>query len=193
MEEQNTKKKWFGRGIYGSKDVPIRVLDGLIGVLIVVILLMIVYFAINGGFEVKFDTQGGSVVETQKLKNGELVAEPALPYKPGYEFAGWYATVGGEEILWDFASREVTGDVTLVAHWTPAAITVKFDLNGGNFGGADSQTMDKQVIFGEAYGELPTPVREGMTFGGWEYSGSIIMEDTVVQMTGEHVLTAVWE
>ena len=25
------KGKWFGRGIYGSKDVPIRILDGLIG------------------------------------------------------------------------------------------------------------------------------------------------------------------
>ena len=28
MEEE--KKKLFGRGIYGSKDVPIRILDGLI-------------------------------------------------------------------------------------------------------------------------------------------------------------------
>ena len=48
------------------------------------------------------------------------------------------------------------------------------------------------MTFGETYGELPTPVKEGSTFGGWEYSGQIITADTVVQMTGEHVLTANW-
>ena len=48
-DTENTKKKWFGRGIYGSKDVPIRVLDTAIGVLIAVILIMILYFAVNGG------------------------------------------------------------------------------------------------------------------------------------------------
>lgn len=38
MEEEKKelpKKRWFGRGIYGSKDVPIRILDGLIAFLIV--------------------------------------------------------------------------------------------------------------------------------------------------------------
>ena len=48
------------------------------------------------------------------------------------------------------------------------------------------------MTFGETYGELPIPVKEGSAFGGWEYSGQIITADTVVQMTGEHVLTATW-
>ena len=30
-------------------------------------------------------------------------------------------------------------------------------------------------------------------FAGWEYSGQTITADTVVQMTGEHVLTAIWK
>lgn len=42
QEAVRPKGKWFGRGIYGSKDVPIRILDGLIGVLIVVIVGMII-------------------------------------------------------------------------------------------------------------------------------------------------------
>ena len=67
----------------------------------------------------------------------------------------------------------------------------EFDYDGGT--GADGSTVEsKQVTFGETYGELPTPVKEGSTFGGWEYSGQIITADTVVQMTGEHVLTATW-
>ena len=48
------KGKWFGRGIYGSKDVPIRILDGLIGVLIVVIVGMIIFFAVRGGFNIVY-------------------------------------------------------------------------------------------------------------------------------------------
>ena len=29
-ENPMIRKRWFGRGIYGSKDVPIRILDGII-------------------------------------------------------------------------------------------------------------------------------------------------------------------
>ena len=185
------KGKWFGRGIYGSKDVPIRILDGLIGVLIVVIVGMIIFFAVRGGFNIVYDTDGGSEVAARKVRYGEFLTEPETPYKPGYTFDGWYTEKEGETVLWYFQSEKVTGDMTLTAHWVPAQFTVKFDYDGGT--GADGSTVEsKQVTFGETYGELPTPVKEGSAFGGWEYSGQIITADTVVQMTGEHVLTATW-
>ena len=181
------KGKWFGRGIYGSKDVPIR----MIGVLIVVIVGMIIFFAVRGGFNIVYDTDGGSEVAARKVRYGEFLTEPETPYKPGYTFDGWYTEKEGETVLWYFQSEKVTGDMTLTAHWVPAQFTVKFDYDGGT--GADGSTVEsKQVTFGETYGELPTPVKEGSTFGGWEYSGQIITADTVVQMTGEHVLTATW-
>ena len=53
MEEEKKelpKKRWFGRGIYGSKDVPIRILDGLITFLIVLTVALTAFFAINGGY-----------------------------------------------------------------------------------------------------------------------------------------------
>ena len=185
------KGKWFGRGIYGSKDVPIRILDGLIGVLIVVIVGMIIFFAVRGGFNIVYDTDCGSEVAARKVRYGEFLTEPETPYKPGYTFDGWYTEKEGETVLWYFQSEKVTGDMTLTAHWVPAQFTVKFDYDGGT--GADGSTVEsKQVTFGETYGELPTPVKEGSAFGGWEYSGQIITADTVVQMTGEHVLTATW-
>ena len=62
------KGKWFGRGIYGSKDVPIRILDGLIGVLIVVIVGMIIFFAVRGGFNSLYDRDGGSEVAARKAR-----------------------------------------------------------------------------------------------------------------------------
>ena len=191
-EPVRPKGKWFGRGIYGSKDVPIRILDGLIGVLIVVIVGMIIFFAVRGGFNIVYDTDGGSEVPAQKIRYGEFITEPETPYKPGYTFDGWYTEKEGETVLWYFQSEKVTGDMTLTAHWIPAQLTVKFDYDGGT--DADGAvTESKQVTFGETYGTLPEPVKEGSIFVGWEYSGQMITADTVVQMTGEHVLTAIWK
>lgn len=139
-----------------------------------------------------YDTDGGSEVPVQKIRYGEFITEPETPYKPGYTFDGWYTEKEGETVLWYFQSEKVTGDMTLTAHWIPAQFTVKFDYDGGT--DADGAvTESKQVIFGETYGTLPEPVKEGSIFAGWEYSGQTITADTVVQMTGEHVLTAIWK
>lgn len=193
--EENTsleaRKKWFGRGIYGSKDVPIRLLDGLIAVFVLAIIGMIVFFTINGGYHVAFDTFGGSGVTSQKLRYGELVAEPEVPMKPGYQFEYWYQEEE-PETMWNFSTRKVGGDVTLCAQWVPAKILVKFDLDGGVTSDGNLSIAPKEVVFNETYGELPTPVKEGATFTGWEYSGSMISADSVVWMTGEHVLKAIW-
>ena len=46
--------------------------------------------------------------------------------------------------------------------------TVTFDLNGGTLANhGDSEQITKQVTYGEAYGELPIPTREGYIFEGW--------------------------
>ena len=34
------RRRWFGRGIYGSHDVPIRALDAVIGLMIAAIVLL---------------------------------------------------------------------------------------------------------------------------------------------------------
>ena len=190
--EKNVKKQWIGKGIYGKKDVPIRILDGMIGVFVAMIIIMIVVFAINGGYYVTFDTNGGSEIVKQKLSHGDLVEVPEEPVKPGYVFVHWVTSE--DEYLaevWNFAADKIETDTTLYAIWQPAEIVVKFDLDGGNF--LDETTdMEKQVVFGETYGELPVPVKEGYQFDGWVYSQQIISADTVVFMTGEHILTARW-
>ena len=56
------EEKAFGRGIYGSKDVPIRILDGLIVGMILLAVVLTVIFSINGGYRVTFDTRGGGEI-----------------------------------------------------------------------------------------------------------------------------------
>lgn len=185
-------KKWFGRGIYGSKDVPIRILDGFIIGAICFVVILVFWFATHGGYNVTFDTEGGSEIAAQRLKHGELAKEPEIPLKPGYTFCGWI-TSEDESLAkeWNFSEDRVENDQTLYAVWTPAEVTVKFDLDRGKANG-EAFIPDKTVTYGEAYGELPVPEKEGFLFDGWVYSGAVIKADTTVTMTGEHVLTARW-
>lgn len=188
----DTKKPFIGRGIYGSKDVPIKILDAFIGIVIALIVLMVVIFAVNGGYNISFDTLGGNEIEAQKLRYGSKVAEPDPPVRAGYDFEGW-VTSSDESLAeeWNFGEDTIESDMTLYAVWVPSEITVKFDLDGGNVDG-ETQLKDMKVIFGENYGELPVPARDGYKFDGWVYSGNIITNDTVVTTSGEHILTARW-
>lgn len=186
------EKKWFGRGIYGSKDVPIRILDGFIIGAITFVVILVCWFATHGGYLVTFDTEGGSEVTAQTLKHGERIEEPEVPIKAGYTFGGW-VTSEDESLAksWSFAEDLVEDDLTLYATWSPAEVTVKFDPDGGSLNG-QAYIPDQTVIYGETYGELPVPEKEGFVFDGWIYSGAVIEADTTVTMTGEHVLTARW-
>ena len=61
---------------------------------------------------ITFDTQDGSVVESQKVCVDSLVTKPADPEKAGYTFKGWY---NGDE-AYDFTTP-VSEDLTLTAQW----------------------------------------------------------------------------
>ena len=75
-------------------------------------------------YTVTFDTNGGSSVESQVVKSGTCVSEPAAPTKETvcengheseYEFAGWYMDSGFSEPF-DFGSA-VLADTKLYAKW----------------------------------------------------------------------------
>ena len=69
-------------------------------------------------------------------------------------------------------------------------ITVKFDLNGGQM----DQTFIK-VKYNEAYGQLPTPTKDGYIFIGWftEKDGNNkVVSSTIVKEKKPHVLYAKW-
>ena len=72
-----------------------------------------------------------------------------------------------------------------------AKAEVSFDLN---YAGATGAPESMQVTEGNAYGTLPTPTREGYTFGGWytdaACSGEAVTAETLV--TSSHTLYAKW-
>lgn len=97
---------------------------------------------------VEFDSNGGTAVEKQIVRNGEKAAEPEKPTKEGTEFLGWYD--GDEKFTFDTV---ITKDYKLKARWsgeesgssgtTPSkpVCTVTFKSEGGT--AVKSQTVEK--------------------------------------------------
>lgn len=64
-------------------------------------------------YTVTFDSQGGSHVSSQTVKEGTTISLPT-PTRDGYKFLGWYTEAdGGSKVT----SLTVTKNVTLYAHW----------------------------------------------------------------------------
>lgn len=66
-------------------------------------------------YTITFNSNGGSEVAPQTVKEGEKAAKPEDPSKEGYSFGGWYRD---EKLTkeFDFAT-EITTDYTLYAKW----------------------------------------------------------------------------
>ena len=67
-------------------------------------------------FNVKFESVGGSAVESATVASGKTLAEPAAPTKDGFNFDGWYVDAGCT-VRYDF-TKPVTGSFTLYAGWS---------------------------------------------------------------------------
>ena len=63
-------------------------------------------------FTVSFDSNGGSAVSSQTVKEGEKATKPDDPLREGYEFVGWF----NGDIEWNFDTA-VTSNMTLIAKW----------------------------------------------------------------------------
>lgn len=131
---------------------------------------------------VMFDSDKGTVVPSQTVKDGDTATEPTAPTKTGYEFKGWLS----DGKPYDFATP-VTKDLTLTAKWEKtkvASYTVAFDSADG--GDVPSQTVEH----GKTAVKPDDPTREGYTFLGW-YAGDAAY-DWNTPVTGNLVLTAHW-
>ena len=66
-------------------------------------------------YTVTFNSNGGSEVATQTVKNGKTVSNPENPTKTGFLFDGWYSDSELKN-LFDFATP-ITGNIALYAKW----------------------------------------------------------------------------
>lgn len=124
-------------------------------VLVAALLLLTIVGCAPKTFTVTFDTDGGSTVAAQTVKEGEKATRPANPTKTDFEFDNWYTAKTGGEVF-DF-DKEVTGDVTVYARWTAvSAKTVTFKVNYVAADGLDDSHDKSETVTLQVGAALPS-------------------------------------
>ena len=116
--------------------------------------------AAKASYTVTFDSNGGSAVKAQTVRNGAKASKPADPAKSGYAFKGWYSDKSLTKAF-NFNST-VKSNLTLYAKWeAKATYTVTFNANGGTAVKAQS------VSSGAKASKPANPTKAGHAFKGW--------------------------
>ena len=137
-------------------------------------------------YSVSYDYAGGEVSSENASSYTVEVLPLAIanaPTKAGYEFAGWLINgVAGSEI-----AAGTTGDVSVVATWTPVKYAITYDYAGGEeiADAVKEYTVEEEVVFG-------TPTRPGYVFLGWMVDGAPATKIEKGTM-GEKTVVATWE
>lgn len=103
-------------GLYRNVKMSVKTANILVAVLIVALVGATIFLVTHNGFTVKFDTNGGSQVESCKVMHGETVPVPEEPVKEGYAFKGWYLDRACTN-SWNIETDVVTESFTLFAGW----------------------------------------------------------------------------
>lgn len=105
-------------GLYAKVNMSVRAANIMVATLLVLLILATIFVVRHAGFTVKFDTDGGSAVDSVKVMYSEKI-DPETPVKEGWRFTGWY-TDRACTVRWDPATDPVTGSMTLYAGWEKA-------------------------------------------------------------------------
>ena len=107
------------------------------------------------------------------------------PMLEGYTFVGWFYGEG-EDDHFESGVFNFTEDMIFTAQWAELSTRIKFYENGGE--GGEYEKILKFV--GDV---LPTPVREGFTFGGWFFDVDLTEQAfSVPQDTENTVVLYAW-
>ena len=137
----------------------IKIIIGILAFIDIVAIVLTFLLPNDKSYTISFNTNGGSIVSTQKVKKGEKVIQPVNPIKEGYTFKEWQL----KGLTYSF-NDVVKDNMTLDAIWVKNkdSYTVSFNANGGS-----SNLESREVKVGASYGDLPVISRDGYKFAGW--------------------------
>ncbi len=119
------------------------------------------FYLKKDGYQVTFNSNGGSIIAPQKTGLKKNITKPSDPEKDGYIFLGWYL----DTELFDFTTP-VTTNITLTAHWEQLrepTYTLRFDSLGG------TPIEDVLITEGHLLSDIAYPSKEGYEFIAWMY------------------------
>lgn len=135
-------------------------------------------------FTVNFDENGGTFADGASpsvVVNYNTTVSQQTVSRVGYTFDGWYLG----DSLYNF-NTPVTGNINLVAHWSPVPVTVTFDSDGG------SAVAPLDSTYGSQIGTLTIPTKVGHTFEGWYLPDATSPIQSNYVLTEDITLTAKW-
>ena len=112
-------------------------------------------------YTVTFESNGGSVVDNETVKEGSQVSKPSDPTKDGMRFDGWYTTSSLSE-EYNFNDK-VTSNLTLYAKWINYTPRVTFVGTSYDY---------VEVQKGSTVTKPADPTKTGYEFEGW-YADSL--------------------
>ena len=133
------------------------------------------------GTTFKFGTADATLTANY-ASHGQITAPTES--REGYVLSRWNTSPDGTGS--DFTGT-ITQDTTYYAIWEPKTITITFNPDGGQV-----NPISKDVIYTQAYGELPTPIKTGYEFTGWYLQNEKIEATSIVNITNNETLVAHW-
>lgn len=134
-------------------------------------------------YTVTFDTEGGSYVPLQRVRENNKAYQPTSPTKKGYIFQCW-TTDDGREFSFN---TSITSDTILSARWQRYTHHVAFDTTGGT--DVIPETIgDGDTAFRPVNPSCSDPRK---TFSHWELDGKEY--DFTAPVTKDITLKAVWK
>lgn len=104
-------------GLYAKVNMSVKSANIMVLCFIALLVIATAFVVSHNGFTVKFDTDGGSHIDSVKVMHSETVSILENPVKEGYAFTGWYTDRDCTD-EWDIATDTVTNSMTLYAGWT---------------------------------------------------------------------------
>lgn len=106
---------------------------------------------------INWDSQGGTLIQSQKIQIGDSINKPNDPIRPSFQFGGWaLPSAPNTPIIFP---QSITSNITYQAIWLPT-YQLTFNVNGG-------QILPSQTIIENNLPTIVTPSRFGYTFEGW--------------------------
>ncbi|MGN0493225.1 MAG: InlB B-repeat-containing protein [Acutalibacteraceae bacterium] len=106
-------------GLYAKVNMSLKAANIMVAVFVALLVAATVFVVSHNGFTVKFDTNGGSRIDSVKAMYSETLEIGEDPVKEGYRFTGWY-TDPDCTYSFDTETDTVTGSMTLYAGWEKA-------------------------------------------------------------------------
>ncbi len=141
----------------------------------------------TNSYTIKFNTNGGSKIDSITLPFGSIIEAPAAPTRTGYTFEAWVDANGNNVSIPETMPE---GGFECTAKWKVNAYTITFDAVDGKFANGQSKVI-VTLNYGDPVAEelIPAaPEKYGYRFTSWDPAVPATMPSNDMTLTAKYVV-----